>query len=148
MVSTYTLKPIGVVHSPFEHWEDVPLMEYQDAIGHIEVFTEYAEGLKDVDGFLHLVVLWIFHESTGYNLLVMPLAHNVGLKGVFATSHPDRPNHIGITIVEFLQRDGNILRVRGVDMSDGSPVVDIKPYSLKYCKKDVRLGWIERPEKS
>ena len=92
-------------------------------------------------------MLWIFHESTGYSLLVKPLAHSAGLKDVFATSHPDRPNHIGVTIVELLQRDRNILRVRGVDMSDGSPVVDIKLYRLKYCKKDVRLDWIERPEK-
>lgn len=147
MVSTYTFEPIGVVHSPFENREDVPLREYHDAIGRIEVFREFEEGLKDVDGFSHLVVLWIFHESTGYSLLVKPLAYNVGPKGVFATSHPDRPNHIGVTIVELLQRDGNILRVKGVDMSDGSPVVDIKPYSPKYCKKDIKTGWIKNSEK-
>lgn len=94
MVSTYTLKPIGVVHSPFEHREDVPPRECQDAIGRIEVFTEYAEGLKDIDGFSHLVVLWIFHESTGYGLLVKSLAHDVGPKGVFATSALVRPTRL------------------------------------------------------
>lgn len=75
------------------------------------------------------------------------MAYKGSAKGVFATSHPDRPNHIGMTVVELLQREGNMLRIRGVDMADGSPVVDIKPYGLKYCKKDIRRGWMEIAEK-
>lgn len=139
----YELKPIGVVHSPFKHRGDVPLRDYQDAVGEIEIFKEYEEGLKDVEGFSHIVVLWIFHESEGYSLLVEPLAYKGGVRGVFATSHPDRPNYIGVTVVELLQRKDNMLKIKGVDMADGSPVVDIKPCGLKYCKKDIRQGWIE-----
>lgn len=141
----YEIKPIGVVHSPFKHSEDVPLRG-QDAIGQIEIFNEYEKGLKDIDGFSHIVVLWIFHESKGYKLLVDPLAYK-GLRGVFATSHPDRPNRIGITIVELLSRVKNKLKVKGVDMVDGSPVVDIKPYGPSYIKKGFRRGWVETAER-
>lgn len=83
----------------------------------------------------------------GYSLLVKPLAYKSGLRGVFATAHSNRPNHIGVTIVELLQRKGNILKIRGVDMADGSPVVDIKPYGPKYIIKDIRWGWAEKAEK-
>lgn len=127
----------------FKRAEDVPLRGFEDASGQIEIFKEYEDGLKDIDGFSHLVVLWIFHESEGYSLLVEPLAHRGDLRGVFATSHPDRPNHIGVTVVELVRRDGNILWVRGIDMIEGSPVVDIKPYGPKYCRKDIRRGWLE-----
>jgi tRNA (Thr-GGU) A37 N-methylase len=78
---------------------------------------------------------------------VEPIAYGGGVRGVFATNHPDRPNHIGVTVVELLQRDGNILRVKGVDMADSSAVVDIKPYGPHYCKKDIRRGWIEIAER-
>lgn len=142
----YEIKPVGVVHSPFKHREDVPLRGRQNAIGQIEIFKEYEEGLKDIDGFSHIVVLWIFHESKGYKLLVEPLAYK-GLRGVFATSHPDRPNPMGITIVELLGRNKNKLNVKGVDMADGSPVIDIKPYGTKYIKKDLRRGWVETAER-
>jgi tRNA (Thr-GGU) A37 N-methylase len=83
-----------------------------------------------------------FHESKGYNLIVEPLAHESGLRGVFATGHPDRPNHIGLTIVELLERDGNALKVKGIDMADKSPVVDIKPYGPKIHQRKYhgRLG--------
>jgi len=139
----YELKPIGVVHSPFEGGEDVPLGGYEEAVGRIEVFGEYEDGLKDIEGLSHLVVLWIFHESEGYSLLVEPLAYKGGVRGVFAKSHPDRPNPIGLTIVELIQREGNMLWVKGVDMADGSPVVDIKPYGPRYRKEDIRRGWVE-----
>lgn len=143
----YEIKPIGVVYSPFKRREDVPLRGSQNAIGQIEIFKEYEEGLKDIDGFSHIVVLWIFHESKGCKLLVEPLAYKGGLRGVFATSHPDRPNPIGITIVELLSRNKSKLKVKGVDMADGSPVVDIKPYGSKYIKKGFRRGWVETAER-
>ncbi len=143
MSSVYEIEPIGVVRSPFKRREDVPLRGTQNVIGQIEIFKEYEEGLKDIDGFSHIVVLWIFHESKKYKLLVEPLAYKGGLRGVFATSHPDRPNHIGITIVELLSRNKNELKVKGVDMADGSPVIDIKPYGPKYIKEGLRRGWVE-----
>lgn len=139
----FTVKPIGVVHSPFEHKGDVPLRGYEEAVGWIEIFREYEEGLNDIEGFSHIVVLWIFHGSEGYSLLVEPLAYKGGVRGVFATSHPDRPNHIGVTVVELLQREANKLRIKGVDMADGSPVVDVKPYGPKYCRRDIKRGWLE-----
>ena len=129
----YEIKPIGVVHSLFKHREDVPLRG-QDTIGQIEIFNEYEKGLKDIDGFSHIVVLWIFHESEGYKLLVEPLAYK-GVRGVFATSHPDRPNRVGVTIIGLLSRVKNKLKVKGVDMVDGSPVIDVKPYGPSYIKK-------------
>jgi tRNA-Thr(GGU) m(6)t(6)A37 methyltransferase TsaA len=144
----YQLRPIGIVHSLFKRREDVPTrgpIQYE-AIGEIEIFKEYEDGLKDIDGFSHIVVLWIFHQSKGYELLVGPLAYK-GLRGVFATGHPDRPNPIGLTVVKLICRDKNVLRVKGIDMADRSPVVDIKPYVYSYVRKDIRLGWIETAER-
>ena len=140
-------RPIGVVHSGFKKREDVPRkgpISYQ-AIGEIEIFKEYEKGLKDIEGFSHLVILWIFHRSKAYHLLVEPLAYK-GEIGVLATCHPDRPNPIGVTVVELIDRDKNRLRVKGVDMVDGSPVVDIKPYVRAYVRKNIRLGWLENAE--
>lgn len=93
------LKSIGVVHTPFKHREDVPVRWYEEAVGSIEVFEEYEEDLKEINGFSHMVVIWISQESEEYSLLVRPPAYESGLRGVFATSHPDRPNHIGVTVV-------------------------------------------------
>lgn len=143
----YEVKPLGIIHSPFKHKEDVPLRGFENAVGEIEVFKEYEEGLKDIDGFSHIVVLWIFHESKSYNLLVKPLAHKSGFRGVFATGHPDRPNHIGLTILELLNKNGNILKVKGIDMADKSPIVDIKPYGSKYIREKITEGWEETAER-
>ena len=126
--------------------ERCPFRRCQNVIGQIEIFKEYREGLKDIDGFSHIVVLWIFHESKGYKLVVEPLAYK-GLRGVFATSHPDRPDRIGSTIVELLNRIKNKLRVKGIDMADGSLVVDIKPYGPGYVRKGFRRGWVETAER-
>ena len=119
------LRPIGIVRSPFKRVRDVP-RDCGSIIGDIEVFKEYESGLEGIDGVSHLITLWLFHESKGYSLRVKPL-HHEDIRGVFATRHPDRPNPIGFTVVELLERRGNVLRVRGVDMVDGTPVLDIKP---------------------
>ncbi len=136
------LKPIGVVRSPFKRVEDVP-RKYGSIVGEIEVFEEYEPGLKDIDGIFHLMILWLFHKSEGYSLHVKTLHHR-GVRGVFATRHPDRPNPIGSTVVELLERRGNVLGVRGMDMVDSTPVLDIKPYPSSDQKRNVRIGWIER----
>ena len=141
------IRPIGVIHSGFKRREDVPRkgpISYH-AIGEIEIFKDYEKGLKDIEGFSHLVVLWIFHRSKEYRLLVEPLAYK-GEMGVFATCHPDRPNPIGVTVVELIDRNKNRLSVKGVDMVDGSPVVDIKPYVRAYVRENIRLGWLENAE--
>lgn len=121
------LRPIGIVHSPFKHARNVP-RDCGSVVGEVEVFKEYEAGLEGVEKVSRLIVLWLFHKSKGYSLRVKPL-HHEDIRGVFATRHPNRPNPIGFTVVELLERRGNVLRVRRVDMVDGTPVLDVKPYT-------------------
>jgi len=127
------LRPIGIVHSPFKHVWNVP-RESEFIVGEIEVFEEYELGLEGIVGVSHLIILWVFHKSQGCSLRVKPL-HHEDIRGVFATRHPDRPNPIGFTVVKLLERRGRVLKVRGVDMVDGTPVVDIKPRSYIWQSK-------------
>jgi tRNA-Thr(GGU) m(6)t(6)A37 methyltransferase TsaA len=121
------LSPIGIVRSPFKSAEDVP-RDCGSIVGKIEVFEEYELGLNGIEKVSHLIVLWLFHKSGGYSLRVKPL-HHEGIRGVFATRHPNRPNPIGFTVVELVERKRNMLRVRGIDMVEGTPVLDIKPHA-------------------
>jgi len=139
------LKPIGVIHTPWSTQGETPIQARfaPDSEGRVEVFSEYEEGLKDIEGFSHIILLYFFHLSSGFNLIVEPFLDS-DLRGVFATRAPWRPNPIGLTIVRLSQREGNILRVKGVDMVDGTPLLDIKshvpPFTLE---KNTRLGWLE-----
>ncbi|KYH38530.1 MAG: S-adenosyl-L-methionine-binding protein [Candidatus Bathyarchaeota archaeon B23] len=133
----FRFKPIGFIRSPYKRVEEVP-RDCSSTLGEV-VVEEYEEGLRDIEGFSHLVILWVFHRSRGGSLVVKPL-HYEGLKGVFATRHPDRPNPIALTIVELIERRGNTLRVRGVD---ASPLLDIKPYTHRDRVKRLRAGWID-----
>jgi len=137
-------KQIGVIHSPYGRLEDVPCQPYKSkATGEVEVFKEYEEGLKDVEGFSHIIILYQFHKSEGYSLLTKPILDE-NLRGVFATRHPNRPNPIGISFVKLLERRGNILRVEGIDVLDGTPLIDIKPYIPRFdLKENVRIGWLK-----
>ena len=141
------LKPIGVIHSPFKTKEDVIADKDKEAIAKIEVFKEYQEGLRDIDGFSHIIIVWLFHQSEGYSLKVKPL-HYEGLRGVFATRHPNRPNPIGVTIVELLERNQNLLKVKGIDAFDKTPLLDIKPYTRSDRKEKARFGWLGEKEKN
>jgi len=134
------IKPIGMIRSPYKSLEEIP-RDYSSTIGEVIVFDEYEQGLQDVEGFSHLMILWIFHESKGYSLLVKPL-HYEGLHGVFTTRHPNRPNPIAVTVVELLQRKGNILKIKGIDAIDKTPVIDIKPYTLRDRKEKIKTGWL------
>jgi tRNA-Thr(GGU) m(6)t(6)A37 methyltransferase TsaA len=149
------LKPIGVIHTPYKRDGEVPFQAYKsEEIGEIEVFKEYEEGLKDIEGFSHLIILYMFHKSVkrsvkrehhleSRGLLVKPYLDDT-LRGLFATRSPNRPNPIGLTIVELLERKGNVLKVRGIDMLDGTPLLDIKPYVPKFDRRDrVKIGWLE-----
>ena len=149
------LKPIGIIHTPYKKDGDVPYQAYKSKdMGEIEVFKEYEDGLKDIEGFSHLIILYEFHKSVkrsvkrehfleSSGLLVKPYLNNT-LHGVFATRSPNRPNPIGLTIVELLERKENILKVRGIDMLDGTPLLDIKPYVPKFDQRDnVKSGWLE-----
>ena len=140
------LKPIGIIHSPFKTKEDVIRDKDREAIAEIEVFKEYQQGLEDIDGFSHIIIVWLFNESEGYSLKVKPL-HYEGLRGVFATRHPNRPNPLGVTIVELLERNGNLLKVKGIDAFDKPPLLDIKPYTRPDRKEKTQFGWLGEEEK-
>lgn len=141
------LKPIGIIHSPYKQPADIPKPKgydphrYDKVQGEIEVFPDYQEGLKDIDGFSHLIVLFAFHKSDKVHLTAYPPFDNKP-RGIFATRSPHRPNLIGMTVVELNSRTGNTLKISGIDMIEETPVLDIKPYTPRDQKKDIRLGWI------
>jgi tRNA-Thr(GGU) m(6)t(6)A37 methyltransferase TsaA len=141
MKEIFKIKPIGIVHSKFKTRKQVINSEVKENIGEIEISKEYEKGLSDIDGFSHITVIWWMHKSSFKSLKVRPLYHPEKLRGVFATRSPDRPNPIGITIVELLERKENILKVKGIDMIDGTPVLDIKPYTKGYQKIPTKFGW-------
>lgn len=141
------LKPTGVIHSPFQTKEDAIRGKGKETIGEVEVFKEFEQGLEDIDGFSHIIIVWLFHRSGGYSLKVKPL-HYEGLCGVFATRHPNRPNPLGVTAVELVKRKGNILKVKGIDTIDGTPLLDIKPYTRSDRKENTKFGWLEEKEKN
>jgi tRNA-Thr(GGU) m(6)t(6)A37 methyltransferase TsaA len=145
----FKLKRIGIIHSPFKKKEDIESKKYADSRGfdsvqgELEIFKEYEEGLKDVEGFSHLVVLFSFHKSKGYKLHTEPLLGGI-LRGVYATRSPNRPNPIGMTVVNLIERNRNRLKVSGVDMIEGTPILDIKPYTSRDQKSPIKLGWLEK----
>jgi len=142
------LEPIGVVRSPYTNTADIPkgLGAQHEAPGTIEVRPEFEEGLKDIEGFSHLYVIWIFDRAQGSSLIAYPPSDDRP-HGVFATRSPQRPNPIGLTVVTLIGRDGPNLRVRGIDMLDGTPVVDIKPYLSNVPGDELRRGWLEEVER-
>ncbi|MFH1722473.1 MAG: tRNA (N6-threonylcarbamoyladenosine(37)-N6)-methyltransferase TrmO [Candidatus Altiarchaeota archaeon] len=145
MKNTQTIKPIGVIHTPFKDNDRIPIQGglAQKIKGQIEVFPEYALGLKDVEGFSHIILLYVFHKSKDYNLLAKPFLDDQ-LRGVFAIRTPHRPNPIGLTIVKLEWLEGNILHVSGMDMIDGTPLLDIKPYVPEFdAKENVEIGWLK-----
>jgi tRNA (adenine37-N6)-methyltransferase len=142
-------RPIGVVHSPFRVREDVDPRRnfrpkgFSDIRGELEIDPAYAAGLKDIDGFSHLIVIFAFHKSGPGHLLVRPPGET-RKRGVFTTRSPHRPNPLGMTVVRLLGRRGRILQVSGLDMLEGTPILDIKPYSSRDSKRGVRRGWMRR----
>jgi tRNA-Thr(GGU) m(6)t(6)A37 methyltransferase TsaA len=144
----YTLKPIGVIHSPFSDKAQTPIQSTRSqASGQVEVFPEYAPGLQGLEGFSHIYLLYAFHLSEGYTLKVQPFLDDE-LHGLFATRHPCRPNPIGLSVVRLLARQDNILDIEGVDVLDGTPLLDIKPYVPDFdVRTDVKTGWYARRSK-
>ena len=143
----FTSQPIGYVNSPYKNTSEVPrgLGAKHDADGVLKILPEFAAGLTDIEGFSHLIVLWEFDRSQGFELVGRPPADDRP-HGVFATRSPRRPNPIGLTVVELLSREGAILRVRGVDMLDGTPILDIKPYLSSVPAEALRRGWLAEAE--
>jgi tRNA-Thr(GGU) m(6)t(6)A37 methyltransferase TsaA len=143
----FTPKPIGFVKSPYTETKAIPkgLGARHDAEGVLEILPDYEAGLADIEGFSHLFVLWEFHRSKGSDLVATPPADGRP-HGVFATRSPMRPNPIGLTVVTLLRRDGRRLYVRGVDMLDGTPLLDLKPYLSGVPEEALRRGWLAEAE--
>ena len=143
----FTPWPIGFVSSPYKETSDIPkgLGARHDAEGVITITPDFELGLTDIEGFSHLSVLWEFDRSQPFELLGTPPSDN-RKHGVFATRSPRRPNPIGLTVVELLRRTGAELRVRGVDMLDGTPILDIKPYLSNVPEGSLRRGWLAEAE--
>jgi tRNA-Thr(GGU) m(6)t(6)A37 methyltransferase TsaA len=144
----FSMRPIGTIYSPFTKKEDTPIQAVRSqALGRVEVDPEFAAGLEGIEGFSHLILLYIFHESEGYELSVKPFLDDE-LHGLFATRYPYRPNPIGLSVVRLLKRDGNILEVEGVDVLNGTPLLDIKPYVEEFdVRQQTRSGWFETRSK-
>jgi len=143
----FTLRPIGFIRTAFQETSSIPkgLGVKHDAEGILEILPEFEEGLKDVEGFSHLFVVWVFDRSEGFALVGKGPADNRP-HGVFATRSPRRPNPIGLSVVELLRCDGCKLYVRGVDMLDGTPILDIKPYMSTISTEKLRRGWLAEAE--
>ena len=142
-----TMMPIGAMRTPFAATVEIPKGPdaKHDAEGVIEIEPSFEAGLQDIEGFSHLYVLWHFHRVDGYDLVAYPPSDDWP-HGVFATRSPRRPSPIGLTVVQLLRRDGPRLHVRGVDMLDGTPVLDIKPYLSNVPAADIRRGWLAAAE--
>ena len=138
------MKPIGVIHSPYKNKGNTPYQGHRsEQISQIEVSKEFEEGLQDIDGFSHIIVIYWFHKSQGYHLLVGTPWDDIP-HGLFTTRSPHRPCPLGLTVVELVARDKNILKVKGLDAIDGTPLLDIKPYIPDVDKRSVvKPGWLE-----
>ena len=143
----FTIEPIGYVRSPYQDAREVPrgLGAEHAAEGVLEIRPEFEAGLTDIEGFSHLFVIWAFDRSEGYELVGRPPTDDRP-HGVFATRSPRRPNPIGLTVVELLRRERALLYVRGIDMLEGTPILDIKPYLSSIPQERLRRGWLAEAE--
>jgi tRNA-Thr(GGU) m(6)t(6)A37 methyltransferase TsaA len=138
-------RPIGMIRSPFEKLEDMPIQPVGEASasGRVELFPEFAEGLRDLDGFSHLILIYHFHKVTKSILTVIPFLDS-SPRGVFSTRAPTRPNAVGLSVVALEKVEGTTLFVTDLDVLDGTPLLDIKPYVPKFDHRpEVRVGWLE-----
>ena len=139
-------RPIGIIHSPFKEPRGTPIQPgaSKGVEGTVEVFQEYAEGLEDLGGFSHVVLVYHFHRSKEPKLKVIPFMDDQ-IHGVFSTRAPSRPNPIGISVVRLINIEGNKLQIKDLDMIDGTPLLDIKPYVPEFDTMDtLKKGWLEK----
>lgn len=141
------MRPIGFVRSAFHDTREIPRGPGAEhtAEGTLEILPDFEAGLQDIEGFSHLYVVWAFHRAEACELIVKPPTDDRP-HGVFATRWPRRPNPIGLTTVELLGREGPRLRVRGVDMLDGTPILDLKPYLSSVPEASLSRGWLAEAE--
>jgi len=138
-------EPIGIVHSPFKEPHGMPIQPAgaRGIRGSVEVFEEFRPGLKDLDGFSHIVLIYFLHLSRGFSLKVVPFM-DTEYRGVFATRAPKRPNPIGLSVVRLIGIDDGVLEIEDVDIVDGTPLLDIKPYVPEFDSQvEVKTGWLE-----
>lgn len=142
------MNPIGFVRSPHKDTSQVPrgLGARHEAEGVLEILPQFEDGLKDIEGFSHLFVIWVFDRSEGFKLISSPPT-DPRPHGVFATRSPFRPNPIGLTVVQMLRREGRLVHVKGVDMLDGTPILDIKPYLSSIPMNALKRGWLDEAER-
>lgn len=143
----FSFRPIGFVQSAYTDTAQIPKGPgaQHSAEGVLELLPEFEQGLTDIDGFSHLYVLWVFDRAKGYDLLSMPPTDD-RVHGVFATRAPRRPNPIGLTVVRLLRREGTRLFVRGLDMLNGTPILDLKPYLSSVSSGEIKRGWLAEAE--
>ncbi|HSQ27243.1 MAG TPA: tRNA (N6-threonylcarbamoyladenosine(37)-N6)-methyltransferase TrmO [Anaerolineales bacterium] len=142
MDSSYTMRPIGKIHSPFVDKDQMPIQASRStAYGWVDVFPEFKSGLQDLDGFSHIFLLYVFHCSSGYHLTVQPFLDH-SQRGLFSTRYPCRPNPIGLSIVRLIAVRDTRIDIEGVDVLDGTPLLDIKPYVPDFDQpQNIRAGW-------
>lgn len=139
-------KPIGVIHSPFHNMEDMPIQPSSESsgLGAVEIYAEFVDGLKDLSGFSHIYLLYHLHKMRQSRMLVTPFLDTES-HGIFATRAPSRPNPIGMSLVKIVSIKDNSIHVDHVDILDGTPLLDIKPYIPEFENvHDVRIGWLEQ----
>jgi len=139
-------KQIGLIHSPYKEPNGTPIQPTaaKGVEGNVEMFSEYVEGLKDIDGFSHIILIYHFHLSKKSSLQVKPYVDD-NRHGIFATRAPSRPNPIGMSIVRLTEVEGNTLHIQDVDIVDETPLLDIKPYVPKFdVRKVKKIGWLEK----
>jgi tRNA-Thr(GGU) m(6)t(6)A37 methyltransferase TsaA len=139
-------KPIGILHSPFNRLEEMPIQPTSDvsASGVVEIFPEFVGGLKDLEGFSHIYLLYHFHKVRQSNLIVTPFLDSAP-RGILATRAPSRPNPIGLSLVELVRVENNLIYVNRVDVLNETPLLDIKPYVPEFEHlHDIRIGWLEQ----
>ena len=137
-------KPIGIIYSPFKDIEGIPVQPAgaEGIRGRVKVYSKYADGLSGLDRFSHIILIYHFHLSKGYSLKVVPFLQDTE-QGIFATRAPKRPNHIGLSVVKIDEIKGNCIDVTNIDIVDGTPLLDIKPYvSIFDNVKDEKNGWL------
>ena len=142
---TYRMQPIGILHTPFSDKKQTPIQASRSEVrGQVEVFPEFEAGLQDLEGFSHIILLYYFHQADVISLMVKPFLDDQQ-HGLFATRYPSRPNQIGLSIVELISRREALLEIKGVDMLDGTPLLDIKPYVEEFdVRTGTRSGWLAR----
>jgi len=143
-MTNITYKPIGIIHSPHTNQAGMPIQPAgaKGVAGTVEVYPEFCDGLHDLDGFSHIILLYHFHQSKGFALEVKPFMDDVP-RGLFATRAPRRPNPIGLSVVRLLRVEGCTLHVEDVDILDGTPLLDIKPYVPAFDSPEAdRIGWL------